>query len=141
MPAQFKDVSWRTNTYQKPVATLGASESHLSIPSIQRQVSYGMSTAPFDDAMFEDDFTNVGETMYQSMNPSTEERRTLYFNGLSDRTTYRDLVSVIKGGKLLCVTMRSERAATVSFLDGAPEFLAWTKRNDIYLQSKRVCDF
>jgi hypothetical protein len=28
--------------------------------------------------------------------------------------------------------------ALVTFLSGAPEFLAWSKRNDIYLQGKRV---
>ena len=69
---------------------------------------------------------------------TSHERRTLYFAGLSDRTTYKDLLSVIKGGKLLSVNMRGERSATVTFLDGAADFLAWAKRNDIYLSSKRV---
>lgn len=47
-------------------------------------------------------------------------------------------MSVIKGGKLLSVNMRSERSATVSFLGSAADFLTWTKRNDIYLHTKRV---
>lgn len=71
------------------------------------------------------------------------EKRTLYFHGFSDRTTYRDLLSVIKGGKLLSVNLRAERSATVTFLEGASDFLTWAKRNDIYLNSKRVilCSF
>ncbi|EMC92764.1 hypothetical protein BAUCODRAFT_77457 [Baudoinia panamericana UAMH 10762] len=67
-----------------------------------------------------------------------QERRTLYFSGLSDRTTYKDLLSVVKGGKVLSVNLRSDRSATITFWDGAAEFLAWAKRNDIYLHSKRV---
>ncbi len=62
----------------------------------------------------------------------------MYFSGLSERTTYRDLLSVIKGGKILSVNLRPERTATVTFLEGAAEFLAWAKRNDIYLHTKRV---
>lgn len=65
-------------------------------------------------------------------------QRTLYFAGLPEGTTYKDLISVVKGGKLLNVTMRSERSATVSFVDGATDFLAWAKRNDIYIHHKRV---
>ncbi|KAF2210220.1 hypothetical protein CERZMDRAFT_21401, partial [Cercospora zeae-maydis SCOH1-5] len=64
--------------------------------------------------------------------------RTLYFTGFNSRTTYRDLLSVIKGGKLLTVTLRSEKSATVTFLDAAADYLAWVKRNDVYLHGKRV---
>lgn len=65
--------------------------------------------------------------------------RTLYFAGLPEGTTYKEVVSLVKGGKLLNVAMRSERSATVSFVDRAADFLAWAKRNDIYLRHKRVC--
>lgn len=64
--------------------------------------------------------------------------RTLYFCGFHPRTTYRDLLSVIKGGKILSINLPSGRSATVTFHDGAGEYLAWVKRNDIYLHSKRV---
>lgn len=65
--------------------------------------------------------------------------RTLYFVGFNGRTSYRDLLSVIKGGKILSVNIRSEKSATVSFLDAAAHYLNWTKRNDVYLNGKRVC--
>jgi len=63
--------------------------------------------------------------------------RTLYFAGLAERTTMRDLLNVIKGGKILSINMRNS-GATVTFFDGAAEFLHWTKRNDIYLHGRRV---
>ncbi|KAM0719274.1 hypothetical protein Q7P37_005179 [Cladosporium fusiforme] len=63
--------------------------------------------------------------------------RTLYFSGLSNRTTYKDLFSVLKGGKIASVVLRHE-SAVVCFVDGAANFLAWSKRNDVYLQGKRV---
>jgi hypothetical protein len=66
-----------------------------------------------------------------------QPNRTLYFLGLSERTTFADFVTIIKGGKVANMVMRGD-CALVTFLSGAPEFLAWSKRNDIYLQGKRV---
>jgi len=66
-----------------------------------------------------------------------QPNRTLYFLGLSERTTFADFVTTIKGGKVANMVMRGD-CALVTFLSGAPEFLAWSKRNDIYLQGKRV---
>lgn len=71
--------------------------------------------------------------------PSSQQRRTLFFSGLSERTTYKDLMSVIKGGKIVSSVMNNN-SALVTFATGAAEFLAWSKRNDVYLQGKRVSD-
>ncbi|KAK1083084.1 hypothetical protein LTR33_003492 [Friedmanniomyces endolithicus] len=114
----------------------------LRVPALSRQVSYGAQSSIPDEAAFDDTVSFAEEGTNHQTNitgpQATQERRTLYFAGLSDRTTYQDLLSVIKGGKLLSINLRSERSATVTFLDGASEFLAWAKRNDIYLHSKRV---
>ncbi|RMX77492.1 hypothetical protein D0869_09844 [Hortaea werneckii] len=56
----------------------------------------------------------------------------------ADRTTYKDFVSVIKGGQLLSINLRPERSGTVTFLEGAEAFLAWVRRHDIYLHLKRI---
>lgn len=106
---------------------------------MQRHASYGMQSSIYDDNDLHLDGSDVDETNLGSRTVSwSKERRTLYISGFSDKTSYRDLVSVIKGGKLLSINMRSERSATVSFLEGAGDFLAWTKKNDIYLHTKRV---
>jgi len=68
---------------------------------------------------------------------SAQSQGTLFFSGLSERTTYKDLMSVIKGGKIVSGVLRNN-GALVTFNTGAAEFLAWSKRNDIYLQGKRV---
>lgn len=65
-------------------------------------------------------------------------QRTIFITNLSERTTHKDLVSVIRGGRLLDIFLRNDRSATISFVEGAAEFLAYVKRNDIYLQTKRV---
>lgn len=146
VPSSSRAQSWRTGAPAYSSApgsglfsntVFRAPQSHLRQPATsQRHVSYDMPSMA-DDNCFEDDDmesqlmnTDMGAT-------NSPERRTLYFTGLSDRTTYRDLLSVIKGGKLVSVRM-GERTATVSFVEGAAEFLAWAKRNDIYLQTKRV---
>jgi hypothetical protein len=88
------------------------------------------------DSMLDDDEpTEILDTG----NQYDSTQRTLYFAGFPPRTTYQDLVSMIKGGKLLSITIRSEKSATVTFLDAAADFLTWVKRNDLYLHSKRVC--
>ncbi|OCK83349.1 hypothetical protein K432DRAFT_379589 [Lepidopterella palustris CBS 459.81] len=66
------------------------------------------------------------------------DQRTLIFSNLSDRITHKDLVEIIRGGRLLDIYMRNDRSATVSFVEGAREFLAYAKRNDFYLHSKRI---
>ncbi|KXS94686.1 hypothetical protein AC578_10367 [Pseudocercospora eumusae] len=91
--------------------------------------------ADFDEAdSFIDDHVHVDATHTTNAAPL----RTLYLSGFAPNTTYRDLLTVIKGGKLLNINMRSERSATVTFADGAADFLAWVKRHDIYLHSKRI---
>ena len=95
-----------------------------------------------DDA----DYGEDAESMFHVNTPakrdigspqSGQPQRTLSFTGLSHRTTYIDLMSVLKGGKIISAILRSS-SALVTFATGAAEFLAWSKRNDIYLQGKRV---
>lgn len=66
------------------------------------------------------------------------DQRTVHISNLHERTTHKDLVEVIRGGRLLNVFLRNDRTAAVSFVEGAPEFLAYAKRNDIYLHTRRV---
>ncbi|KAG9379428.1 hypothetical protein A1F94_009784 [Pyrenophora tritici-repentis] len=54
------------------------------------------------------------------------------------RTTHKDLASIVRGGRLLDIFLRNDRSATISFVEGAAEFLAYAKRNDIYLHMKRL---
>ena len=70
-----------------------------------------------------------------------EEQRTILVKNLSDRSTHKDIVDIVRGGLVLDIFMRSnERSASVSFLEGtaAQNFMNYIKRNDIYLQGKRV---
>lgn len=116
-------------------------QSHLRVPCSQppqRHVSYGTgpSSIPEDTAFDEVDSFD-GSNTYGNTNGGNSQR-TLYFTGFPARTTYRDLLSVIKGGKILSINLRSEKSATVTFFDAAADYLTWTKRNDIYLHSKRI---
>lgn len=98
-----------------------------------------------DDTAYDDDVDNMTEettsAMRNAASPQTEQpQRTLFISGLSERTTYRDLMSVVKGGKIISCVLRNS-SALVTFAAGAADFLAWSKRNDIYLQGKRVSGF
>lgn len=105
-----------------------------------RPLNYGTSIP--DDTAFHDDVDNMTEEDTSAMRTvggtqNDQPQRTLFISGLSERTTYRDLMSVVKGGKIISCVLRNN-SALVTFVTGAADFLAWSKRNDIYLQGKRV---
>jgi hypothetical protein len=69
---------------------------------------------------------------------TTHDQRTILITNLPERTTHKDLAGIIRGGRLLDIFLRNDRTATISFVEGAAEFLAYAKRTDIYLHMKRV---
>ncbi|GAB1736412.1 hypothetical protein NU219Hw_g7562t1 [Hortaea werneckii] len=153
-PSLYQDVHWRHNgpipssTFHDGNSQQAQAGATLQVPSFSRQASYGAPASSIpDDSAFDDDDDDDDDNLIEEGRPSTlqplslhpsNERRTLYFSGFSDRTTYKDFVSVIKGGKLLSINLRPERSGTVTFFEGAEAFLAWVRRHDIYLHSKRI---
>lgn len=67
-----------------------------------------------------------------------QDQRTLYFTNLPEKTTHSDLAEIIRGGRILDLYVRNDKTATVSFVEGAGDFLAYAKRRDLYLHTKRV---
>ncbi|CAI6340333.1 unnamed protein product [Periconia digitata] len=78
------------------------------------------------------------DSSYSSQRVPVHDQRTVLISNLADRTTHKDITSIIRGGRLLDIFLRHDRTATVSFVEGAAEFLAYAKRNDIYLHQKRL---
>ncbi|KAI8937028.1 hypothetical protein NX059_006248 [Plenodomus lindquistii] len=66
------------------------------------------------------------------------DQRTVLITNFPEGTTHKDIAGIVRGGRLLDIFLRNDRSATVSFVEGAAEFLAYAKRNDIYLQTKRL---
>lgn len=66
-------------------------------------------------------------------------QRTILISNLAERTRHKDIAGVIRGGRVLDIFFRSDRSVVVSFVEGAADYLAHVKRNDIYLHAKRVC--
>lgn len=87
-----------------------------------------------EDDILDESMPTTGNLEHLS---SPQSQGTLFFSGLSERTTYQDLMSIVKGGKIISSVLRNN-SALVTLATGAAEFLAWSKRNDIYLQGKRV---
>ncbi|KAF8451312.1 hypothetical protein BGX38DRAFT_1269561 [Terfezia claveryi] len=68
-------------------------------------------------------------------------KRTIYLTKLPDRVTYAQIFSVIRGGTVVDVWMKSsDHAASVSFVDcsAAENFYQYTRKNDIYIDGKRI---
>lgn len=92
------------------------------------------------DANREDGFS--GNQAAEKHFYAKSEQRTICLRNLSDRSTHKDIVDVIRGGALLDIYLRaSDRSASVSFVEGsaAQAFMYHAKRNDIYIHGKRVC--
>jgi hypothetical protein len=85
---------------------------------------------------------DVGDEKEDEDEPSQKvpvhDQRTVLITNLSERTTHKDLVGIVRGGRLLDIFLRNDRTATISFVEGAADFLAYAKRKDIYLHTKRV---
>jgi hypothetical protein len=114
--------------------------SHYQGPN-NRSYSFGAvdsatSYPDKDDAFMPENGEGINGNWRTGM-PS-HDQRTLMFSNLPERTTHAELLSVIKGGRLLDIYVRNDRTATVSFVDGAAEFLAYTKKKDTYLRTKRL---
>ncbi|KAI7182352.1 hypothetical protein KC363_g8813 [Hortaea werneckii] len=149
----YQDEQWRrdgsvhSSTFRDSNSQQTRAGATLRVPSFSRQASYGAPPSSIANDYAFDDVDDNDDNLIEEGRPSilqppglhpSHERRTLYFSGFSDRTTYKDFVSVIKGGQLLSINLRPERSGTVTFLEGAEAFPAWARRHDIYLHSKRI---
>lgn len=68
-------------------------------------------------------------------------KRTLYLTKLPDNITYGKIFGVIRGGAVVDVWMKSsDHAASVSFVEcsAAERFYQYSKKNDIYIDGRRV---
>lgn len=85
-----------------------------------------------------DDFStdDQGQTFTQRV--PLHDQRTVLISNLPERATHKELTEIIRGGRLLDIFLRNDRTATVSFVEGAGDFLAYAKRADVYLHMKRV---
>ncbi|KAF2139321.1 uncharacterized protein K452DRAFT_232664, partial [Aplosporella prunicola CBS 121167] len=66
--------------------------------------------------------------------------RTLLLSNLSHHTSHKDISQVVRGGQLAEIWLRNDHCAQASFVDAAAarEFLSFVKRNDLYINNKRV---
>lgn len=114
---------------------------HLDLPQ-RRPLHRTYSNNQTESCM--DNYSEDEEEEHRHERPHREHhsvrgQRTILISNLADRTTHKDLVGIIRGGRLLDIFLRNDRSVTVSFVEGAADFLAYVKRNDIYLHAKRVC--
>lgn len=100
---------------------------------LYRMASYGEAESAFDSPPRDDE-----DTEKRSHRVPLHDQRTVCITNLSEQTTHKDLAGIIRGGRLLDIFLRNDRSATVSFVEGAADFLAYAKRNDIYLHTKRL---
>ena len=74
----------------------------------------------YEDDIFDENMPATGNFDRQS---SAQSQGTLFFSGLSERTTYKDIMSIVKGGKVISSVLRNN-GALVTLSTGAAEFLA-----------------
>lgn len=105
-----------------------------------RQYSSAQDDGSFPSDLEKDDHCSPIARPEKQQYPRADQR-TIVAKNLSERTTHKDIVDVIRGGAVLDIFLRAnERSASISFIEGAAaqEFLSYAKRNDIYIHGKRV---
>lgn len=119
----YNDRSWATNT--RPQASIWPPKRDTVVDS----------PSPYEDVT--EDNGQAWTEQPQRKGPRTDN--TLIFRNLPNEATHKDITGVIRGGRLVDIWLRkNERAAAVTFAEGATEFLAWTRRHDIFILGKRV---
>lgn len=98
-------------------------------------------TGENDLAVYEDGCSVEKEEdgQYDAVN---REDRSLTLRGLPPQATLSDVAKIVRGGLVLNMFIRRrERTAHVTFVEplAALKFLMHSRRNDLYIRSKRVC--
>lgn len=89
------------------------------------------------------EYSGAGQDQFSDPNTTRNGhgKRTIYLTKLPDRITYAQIFPVIRGGAVVDVWMKSsDHAASVSFVDcsAAENFFQYARKNDIYIDGKRV---
>lgn len=131
-----------------PVETFGNGTTNGFLQShdpYRRSYSFGAveSMASYndkDDGFVQDDsdIKGINGNWRDGARPGPNDKRTILFTNLPERTTHAELTSKVKGGILLDIYVRNDRTATVSFVSGAEAFLNYAKRQDIYIRTKYI---
>lgn len=89
-----------------------------------------------------DDPQNPTYSQQTSMRPFYERQcaRSILLTNLAEGITHRDITEAVRGGQLLDIYMRPDRAVAVSFLlaSDARAFFDHVRRHDLYIKYKRV---
>ncbi|ROW12113.1 hypothetical protein VMCG_00378 [Cytospora schulzeri] len=89
-----------------------------------------------------DDYQNPAYNHQASMRPFYERQcaRSILLTNLAEGVTHGDITEAVRGGQLLDIYMRPDRAVTVSFLlaSDARAFFDHVRRHDLYIRHKRV---
>ena len=102
--------------------------------------SFGQDDSSFPSDLEKDDHQSPMATI-EKQQYTRAGQRTIVAKNLSDRATHKDIVDIIRGGAVLDIFLRTnERSASISFVEesAAQNFMNHAKRNDIYVNGKRV---
>lgn len=89
-----------------------------------------------------DDLHNPAYNQQSSTRPFYERQcaRSVLLTNLAEGVTHRDITEAVRGGQLLDIYVRPDRAVAVSFLlaSDARAFFDHVRRHDLYIKHKRV---
>lgn len=121
-------------------------------PIVNKHHNQSVNLDNADQHELDDDLASIGDPFAELDNEGPwhalekqhqrrEQRNdhTLLFSSLPEEATHKDVTSLIKGGRLIQIWLReNERSAAVTFAEGAAAFLAYSRRNPLYIKGKRV---
>lgn len=121
-------------------STETVSRPAVSTPVYQESYDHDDVSVPSDEKT-DSPYSGDGRAGPTKQQESVADNRTIVLKGIPDRATHADVVSIIRGGTLVDVFVRSrERTASISFVDSkaAQEFLVYAKRQHLCILDKPV---
>ena len=72
---------------------------------------------------------------------TSKSKHTLLLSNLPQDVTHWDVTRHVRGGRLIDIWIkRNEQKATVTFAEGAADFMSFARRQGVYIGSRRVSD-
>ncbi|KAH7400731.1 carbon-nitrogen hydrolase [Phaeosphaeria sp. MPI-PUGE-AT-0046c] len=127
------------------LSSLYSTDNSIEIDETETSCGYGRPRAVFHHGKRDSSQRDTIDDMYTdevaqmpAQRVPLHDQRTVLISNLPERATHKDLTGIIRGGRLLEIFLRNDRTATISFIEGAADFLAYAKRTDLYLHTKRL---
>lgn len=141
--AGAQDYTFGRNANYTPRSDFRPRESNGNSFHTHSQINDDYAFMPDGPDSFNDEGSGNNDSQFRPQRQQYDKfaKRSVLIANLPENTTHLDVADAVRGGMLLDLYLRTDRTASVSFLEesAAHQFFTHVKRHDLYIKGKRVC--